>query len=81
MMDQKKPLDQDKSAAILRGALAVKRMNQGSLARKIGLSRSLVSMFLARKINLKEPDILRCLEVLDLKKDNILLSITANIGG
>ena len=80
-MDQKKPLDQDRSAAVLRGALGVKRLTQGALAKKVGLSRSLISMFLARTINLKEPDILRCLEALDLKKENILLSITANIGG
>jgi len=69
-------LEPDKAAAIIRGVLGVKRKKQIELAKKIGINRVLLNMFLNRKVNLLPADIELILEELDVNVKDVLLSAT-----
>lgn len=77
-MEKTKTFDPDRSAAIIRGVLGVRREKQTALAKKIGISRGMLNYFLNRKMNLLDTDIAKIFEELDISNEGLLLSATVD---
>ena len=74
-----KNFDPDKSAAIIRGILGVRREKQTALAKKIGISRTMLNYFLNRKINLLDDQITKIFEELGINEERLLLSTSVDV--
>jgi len=61
-------IDRDKAALLIRGALGIQRRKQIEIAKKLGLNRVVLNLFLNRRLDLLPEDILRVMEELGLKK-------------
>lgn len=68
-----------KCALLIRGALSVQRRKQNELAKKLGLNRVVLNMYLNRKLDLLPEDIERILNELNVNEVAHRLSAPANI--
>jgi len=60
-------LNPDRSAALIRGVLGIKRRKQIELADKLGLNRVILNMFLNRKVNLLDEEVMSILTELNIQ--------------
>ena len=67
-MPEKRKFDPHKVALLIRGALAVQGVKQTELARKLGLNRVVINMFLNRRLDLLPRDIEAILGELGIMK-------------
>ena len=54
-------------AMLIRGALAIRGVKQTQLARRTGIDRYRINMYLNRRIDLTQPDIEKILDELEIK--------------
>ncbi|MFH0807599.1 MAG: hypothetical protein V2A57_04215 [Elusimicrobiota bacterium] len=65
-------LDPHRCALLIRAALGVKMQKQTEIAKKLGLNRVVLNMFLNRRLNLLDQDILMILTELNVQEKAIL---------
>ncbi len=75
---EKKILNYNKVAALIRARLAARRIKQKDIAAKVGLSTVVLNQFLCRRLNLLDSDIYRVLEEIGLNDEQVLLSVDAS---
>jgi len=68
LMANTKTYDPHKSALLIRGVLGIQGIKQTQLARKLGLNRVVVNMFLNRWIDLLQKDIQAIIKELGIEK-------------
>jgi cyanate lyase len=74
-----KTYDPHKAALLIRATLGMRGIKQTELAKKLGLNRVVINMFLNRKLDLLQDDIERVLNELKIEKYKNVLSAPANI--
>jgi len=67
-MSEKRKFDPHNAAIFIRGILGVQGRKQTELARKLGLNRVVINMYLNRKLNLLPEDIESILDELGVKE-------------
>jgi transcriptional regulator with XRE-family HTH domain len=75
-MEKSRRLDPDKTATIIRAALAAKMITQSELCERLGLDRNHLNAFLRRRINLIDSDVEKIMEELELS--NYLPKLSAS---
>ena len=73
-MSEERKFDPHKAALLIRGALGVQGVKQTDLARKLGLNRVVINMFLNRRLDLLPRDIGAILDELGIRKQAEKLS-------
>lgn len=60
--------DPEKAASLIRGALAIQRKTQSSVAEQLGIGLVLFNMYLNRKLNLLPEQVETVLDILNIRK-------------
>ena len=74
-----KKYNPDKAALLIRAAMGMRGIKQTDLAKKLGLNRVVLNMFLNRKLDLLQDDIKRVVNELKIERYEKVLSAPANI--
>jgi len=74
-------MDHERIVKAIRAGAGVYRVNQGEMAREVELPRSVVSLYLNRRLNLLDDDALKLLRLVGLESATDILSASANKGG
>jgi antitoxin component HigA of HigAB toxin-antitoxin module len=78
-MEATKAYNPEKAALLIRAAMGMRGIKQTDLAKKLGLNRVVLNMFLNRKLDLLQDDIKRVVNELKIERYEKVLSAPANI--
>jgi transcriptional regulator with XRE-family HTH domain len=73
-------MDHERTVRVIRAGAGVYRVSQDEMARELGLSRSVISLYLNRRLNLLDQDAAKLLRLVGLEGVTEILSTLAGQG-